>query len=80
MRSVFCTYYGGRAMSFKEDRIDDMLRTSMFSNKEHQQALKEKLRSEPCELTEDELENVAGGVYTGDFDLLSDEVLGMVPR
>ncbi len=66
-------------MSFNEDKIDEMLRTSMFRNKEHQQALKEKLRSEPCELTEDELENVAGGVYTGDFDLLDDELVGYVP-
>lgn len=57
-----------------------MLRTSMFSNREHQQALKEKLRSQPGELTEDELENVAGGVYTGDFDLIDDIFLSMVPR
>ncbi len=57
-----------------------MLRTSMFSNREHQQALKEKLRSQPGELTEDELENVAGGVYTGDLELLGDDILSMVPR
>lgn len=63
-------------MSLKEDRIDDMLRSSMFSNKEHQEKLRQMLRSAPGELTEDELENVAGGVYTGDFSLLDDELLG----
>lgn len=56
----------------KEDKLEDMLRTSMFSNKEHRDNLKQKLRSAPGELTEDELENVAGGVYIGDFSLLDD--------
>ena len=59
-------------MSITEDRINDMLRTSMFSNKRHQEELKQKLRSSERELTEDELESVAGGVYTGDFSLVDD--------
>lgn len=62
-------------MSITEDRIDEILRTSMFSNKSHQEQLKQILRSSPGELTEEELENVAGGVYTGDFSLLDDELI-----
>ena len=62
-------------MSITEDRIDEILRTSMFSNKSHQEQLKQMLRSSPGELTEEELENVAGGVYTGDFSLLDDELI-----
>ena len=42
-------------MSITEDRIDEILRTSMFSNKSHQEQLKQMLRSSPGELTEEEL-------------------------
>jgi hypothetical protein len=38
-----------------EDKMGEMLRTSMFGSRQQQQALKEKLRSEPCELTEEEV-------------------------
>lgn len=62
-------------MSITEDRIDEMLRNSMFSNRSHQEQLKQMLRASPGELTEDELENVAGGVYAGDFSLLDDELI-----
>lgn len=58
-----------------EDRIDDMLRVSMFTNKEHKDALKAQLRSMPGELSEDELECITGGVYTGDFILIDDNTL-----
>ena len=67
----------GREMTITEERLDDMLRMSMFINKEHRDALKHELRSASVELTEDELENVAGGVYTGDFSLLDDELLNV---
>jgi bacteriocin-like protein len=63
-----------------EDKMGEMLRTSMFGSRQQQQALKEKLRSEPCELTEEELENVAGGVYTEDYGIPDDLFFGMVPR
>lgn len=58
-----------------EDRIDDMLRVSMFTNKEHKDALKAQLRSMPGEMSEDDLESVTGGVYTGDFILIDDRFL-----
>lgn len=58
-----------------EDRIDDMLRVSMFTNKEHKDALKAQLRSMPGEMSEDEFECVTGGVYTGAFFLLGDDLL-----
>lgn len=55
-----------------EDRIESMLRRSAFSSSEQKAELRDILRSNPCELTEEELENVAGGVYVGDFALLGE--------
>ncbi len=76
LNDILCCIILWRAeMSITEDRIDEILRTSMFSNKSHQEQLKQILRSSPGELTEEELENVAGGVYTGDFSLLDDELI-----
>lgn len=56
----------------KEDRLESMLRRSAFLNPGKKAELRDILRSSPCELTEEELENVSGGVYVEDFALLGE--------
>lgn len=53
-----------------EEKISDMLKNSVFTNDEHREALKKRLRSMPGELSIDELEKVAGGVTVTEFELM----------
>ena len=75
-----CPYIKWRLdMDITENRIEDMLRNTVFTNNAHKEALRKKIRSGIVELGEDELEMVAGGVeMPGDFHLIDESCDGFI--
>ena len=50
-------------MAITEERIEDLLRSTVFTNSKHKESLRSRLGSEVRELSDAELEMVAGGVF-----------------
>ena len=66
-------------MIITENKIEDMLRNTVFTNNAHKEAVRKKIHSGIVELGEDELEMVAGGVdVPGDFHLIDDSKDGWI--
>lgn len=61
-------------MDITENRIEDMLRNTVFTDSAHKEAVRRKLHSGIVELDKDELAMVAGGVDGPlDFHLIDDD-------
>lgn len=61
-------------MAITENRIEEMLRNTVFTDSAHKEAVRKKLHSGVVELGTEELAMVAGGVdVTGDFHLINDD-------
>ena len=57
-------------MAITENKIEEMLRNTVFTNSEHKEAVRKRLHSGIVELGKDELAMVAGGVdVRDDFNL-----------
>ena len=66
-------------MIITENKIEDMLRNTVFTNNAHKEAVRKKIHAGIVELGEDELEMVAGGVdVPGDFHLIDDSKDGWI--
>ena len=62
-------------MAITENKIEDMLRNTVFTDSNHKEAVRKKLSSGIVELSRDELELVTGGAGVQDEFRLIDESL-----
>ena len=62
-------------MAITEERVENLLRNAVFTNSRHKEALRSRLVSEVRELSDEELEMVAGGVFVPEshLSLITDE-------
>ena len=62
-------------MAITENKIEDMLRNTVFTDSAHKEAVRKKISSGIVELSKDELELVAGGAGLRDeFRLIDDSL------
>ncbi|MBR2707255.1 MAG: hypothetical protein IKE74_08490 [Mogibacterium sp.] len=66
-------------MAITENKIEDMLRNTVFTDSTHKEAVRKKLSSGIVELSKDELELVAGGAGVQDeFRLIDDSLDALI--
>ena len=59
-------------MAITENRIEDMLMNTMFTDSAHKDAVRRRLHSGVMELSTDELDMVTGGAGMPEFRLMDD--------
>ena len=59
-------------MAITENRIEDMLRNTVFTDSAHKEAVRKKMHSGIMELGKDELDMVTGGAGVPEFKLLDE--------
>ena len=59
-------------MAITENKVEDMLMNTMFTDSGHKAAVRKRLQSGIMELSKDELDMVTGGAGLNEFHLIDD--------